>query len=808
MRLEDHVAVRQQHHRAGRRQPRQRVQCARIQALGERIVEQEGRHAQQPRVAAGLLAETLQRAEVIDIAQFGAQRFEDVPVTRAAFGAELVFQPRAQVVLDTVVVEQRVVAIDQEHDAVLARLFVPLAHGRLLIRRRLGALLGVAAEALAHRRQHLVRIVGVAARAETGEQRRAQYRRGHALVDGGVDGPAALAGIGDAAGESVQGRILAQRGGRQIEQPGTDDATAPPQFRDLRQIEVVLVELGLAQGRRLGVSGGGFLLADIGAVQYRQPFRVGAHDAVLDAVVDHLDEVAGAVRAAVQIALVGAVASMVGSAPARRRLGRLGARRQRREQRRDMRHGVFFAAYHQAVAALETSHAAAGADVDVMQAAFFELLGAADVVAVVGVAAIDDDVAFLQQWRQRRQRGIDHAGRHHHPDDTWLDQFPHQLFLRRYPRHRRRGDGLQGLAVRVEGDAFVTTRRQAAYHVGAHAAQTYHPKLHMSLLVLRGAATASRRWHELARGGRQDKPACAWRRGWSVRKRTQIFGQAHRSQRWTGALIRHMLPEYTQRWRETMGFVLVLIAVVILIAGLRVANQYQRAVVFRLGKLQALRGPGLYWLIPVLEWQRTVDLRTITSSVDQQETITKDNVPVKVTVVIWYAITDPIKSVVDVSRAVVQVALTSLRNVIGRHTLDDVLKEQERLGTDMRKVIDSATEPWGVKVTRVEMRNVEIPESMQRAMAQEAEALREKRARIIKAEAELEAALKLREAAGLIMENPAGLELRRMQMITEVGAEQNTTTIIMMPSEFVSMAKGIADWTGRLGGKAGDQAAK
>jgi regulator of protease activity HflC (stomatin/prohibitin superfamily) len=253
-----------------------------------------------------------------------------------------------------------------------------------------------------------------------------------------------------------------------------------------------------------------------------------------------------------------------------------------------------------------------------------------------------------------------------------------------------------------------------------------------------------------------------------------------------------------------MNFIFILLIISFAVGGLRIANQYQRAVVFRLGKLQGVRGPGLYWIIPLVEWQRTVDIRTITTSVDEQETITKDNVPVKVTVVIWYSITDPIKSVievVDVGRAVVQVALTSMRNVIGRHTLDDVLKEQERLGTDMRKVIDTATEPWGVKVTRVEMRNVEIPESMQRAMAQEAEALREKRARIIKAEAELEAAVKLREAAGLIMENPAGLELRRMQMITEVGAEQNTTTIIMMPSEFVSMAKGIADWTEKFNDK-------
>lgn len=253
---------------------------------------------------------------------------------------------------------------------------------------------------------------------------------------------------------------------------------------------------------------------------------------------------------------------------------------------------------------------------------------------------------------------------------------------------------------------------------------------------------------------------------------------------------------------ELLGVVLLVVFVFILL-GLRVANQYQRAVVFRLGKLTGIRGPGLYWIIPFIEWQRVVDIRTITTSVDQQETITRDNVPVKVTVVIWYSVTDPASSVVevvDVGKSVVQVALTSMRNVIGRHTLDDVLKEQERLGTDMRKVIDSATEPWGVKVTRVEMRNVEIPESMQRAMAQEAEALREKRARIIKAEAELEASLKLKEAAGLIMENPAGLELRRMQMITEVGAEQNTTTIIMMPSEFVTAAKGIADWTSKMSG--------
>ena len=253
-----------------------------------------------------------------------------------------------------------------------------------------------------------------------------------------------------------------------------------------------------------------------------------------------------------------------------------------------------------------------------------------------------------------------------------------------------------------------------------------------------------------------------------------------------------------------LSFVVVVLAFVLFLSGLRVVSQYQRAVVFRLGRLRGTRGPGLFWLIPLIEWTRTVDIRTVTASVDQQETITKDNVPVKVTAVIWYAVTDPIRSVIEVrevDRAVIQVALTSLRNIIGRHSLDDVLKDQERLGADMRQAVDLATEPWGVKVTRVEMRNVEIPESMQRAMAQEAEALREKRARIIKAEAELEASHKLKEAAGLIMEKPAGLELRRMQMITEVGAEQNTTTIIMMPSEFVSAASAFATWVGRSAGQ-------
>jgi regulator of protease activity HflC (stomatin/prohibitin superfamily) len=264
---------------------------------------------------------------------------------------------------------------------------------------------------------------------------------------------------------------------------------------------------------------------------------------------------------------------------------------------------------------------------------------------------------------------------------------------------------------------------------------------------------------------------------------------------------RRRLPECGHAMRSEgvtmlIAMIVIIVVAVFVVLGLRIADQYQRAVVFRLGRYQATRGPGLYWIIPLIEWQQTLDIRTVTAAVEQQETITKDNVPVKINAVVWYRIFDPKKAVLEVrsvDNAVIQVALTTLRTGIGQYTLDDVLKEQETVSSTIGQKIDAVTEPWGVKVERVEMKNVEIPESMQRAIAQEAEALREKRARLIKAQAELEAAEQLRRASEIIMQNPAGLELRRMQMITEVGAEQNTMTIVMMPSEFVSMARGIAD---------------
>ena len=247
---------------------------------------------------------------------------------------------------------------------------------------------------------------------------------------------------------------------------------------------------------------------------------------------------------------------------------------------------------------------------------------------------------------------------------------------------------------------------------------------------------------------------------------------------------------------EFGGLIVLVLVLLALALCIRVANQYERAVVFRLGRYSRTAGPGLFLKLPFVEWLSWTDLRTRTTQVEAQETITRDNVPIKINTVIWQRIVDPKNAtieVADVGNAVIQVALTTLRSVIGQHTLDEVLKEQAAIAHLIEQQVDTVTAPWGVKAERIQMKNVEIPESMQRAMAQEAEALREKRARIIKAEAELEAATKLFEAAETIMRSPAALELRRMQMITEVGAEQNTMTIVMMPSEFVSMARGIGE---------------
>src|SRR5262245_39843591 len=250
----------------------------------------------------------------------------------------------------------------------------------------------------------------------------------------------------------------------------------------------------------------------------------------------------------------------------------------------------------------------------------------------------------------------------------------------------------------------------------------------------------------------------------------------------------------------TIGWTIAGIALLALVlSGIRIAQEYQRAVVFRLGRYHSVHGPGLYYNIPLIEWQRKVDMRTMTVNVEPQESITKDSVTVKVNAVLWYRVTEPFKAILEVAdfrSAVYQIALTSLRNIIGQHALDEVLKERDKINVQLRTIVDQATDPWGVQVEMVEMKDVEIPEAMQRAMAREAEAVREKRARLIKAEAEQEAAAKLTQAASQMADSPFGLELRRMQMISEVGAEHNSTTIIMMPSEFVSLADGLNTYLG------------
>jgi regulator of protease activity HflC (stomatin/prohibitin superfamily) len=241
----------------------------------------------------------------------------------------------------------------------------------------------------------------------------------------------------------------------------------------------------------------------------------------------------------------------------------------------------------------------------------------------------------------------------------------------------------------------------------------------------------------------------------------------------------------------------ILVPVFIILCGFRIAQQYQRGVVFRLGLFKGIRGPGLYWLIPFVEWQRMIDIRTVTVAVEQQETITRDSVTVKVNAVVWFRVVDPERAVMAVENfnmAVYQVSLTGLRNIIGQHDLDEVLKERDKINGILKESLHSLSAPWGVAIELVEMKDVEIPENMQRVMAMEAEASREKRARIIKAEAELEASEKLAQASLRMMSNPAALELRRMQMISEVGAENNSTTVIMIPAEFLSLARSFNQW--------------
>jgi regulator of protease activity HflC (stomatin/prohibitin superfamily) len=240
------------------------------------------------------------------------------------------------------------------------------------------------------------------------------------------------------------------------------------------------------------------------------------------------------------------------------------------------------------------------------------------------------------------------------------------------------------------------------------------------------------------------------------------------------------------------------IALGITATGLKLDREYQRGVIFRLGRSRAVRGPGLYWTMPLIDQVVQVDIRTRTVSVEPQETVTADSVTIKVSAVLYYRILDPnkaINKVEDYKLAVYQGAMTTLRNVVGQTALDDVLQNRDQINQKVQDIVDEITEPWGIVIERVEMKDVEIPIAMQRAMAKEAEAQREKRARVIKAAAEKEASIQLADAAQNISAHPMALELRRLQMLTEVGAENNTTTVVMIPSELITMA-------GRIGAPA------
>ncbi len=247
---------------------------------------------------------------------------------------------------------------------------------------------------------------------------------------------------------------------------------------------------------------------------------------------------------------------------------------------------------------------------------------------------------------------------------------------------------------------------------------------------------------------------------------------------------------------------LVFIAVVLVVlatvaaSSIRVLREYERAVVFRLGRLIGQKGPGLVLLIPMIDRMVRVDLRTIVLDIPPQDLITRDNVPAKVNAVTYFRVVDATSAVVKVERylgATSQIAQTTLRSVLGKADLDMLLAERERLNEALQQIIDEQTDPWGVKVTAVEIKDVEIPSGMQRAMARQAEAERERRAKVIHAEGEYQASQRLRDAAEVLSPNPAALQLRYLQTLTEVGVNQNSTIVFPLPLELITpLLNGVA----------------
>ena len=229
---------------------------------------------------------------------------------------------------------------------------------------------------------------------------------------------------------------------------------------------------------------------------------------------------------------------------------------------------------------------------------------------------------------------------------------------------------------------------------------------------------------------------------------------------------------------------IVVLTIFFLSAAIRILNEYERGVIFRLGRVIKAKGPGLIILIPVIDKMVKVSMRLVAMDVDPQDVISRDNVSVKVNAVIYFRVIEPIKAVVEVedyTYAMAQLAQTTLRSVCGQAELDELLSAREKINSQLQEILDTHTDPWGIKVTTVELKHIDLPQEMQRSMAKQAEAERERRAKIINAEGEFQAAAKLAEASEIIREHPVALQLRYLQTMREISAEQNTTTIFPFP---------------------------
>jgi regulator of protease activity HflC (stomatin/prohibitin superfamily) len=235
--------------------------------------------------------------------------------------------------------------------------------------------------------------------------------------------------------------------------------------------------------------------------------------------------------------------------------------------------------------------------------------------------------------------------------------------------------------------------------------------------------------------------------------------------------------------------VVVVLAVIVLPQAMRILREYERGVIFRLGKLQGAKGPGLIFLIPVVDKLVRMDLRVVTIDVSKQEVMTRDNVPATVDAVVYFRVVDPNAAVVKVEnfwKATSLIAQTTLRSVLGQASLDDLLSQRDVINQKLQEIIDRQTEPWGIKVTAVEIKDVALPDSMKRAMAKQAEAERERRAKVVNAEGEFQAAEKMVQAAAMIAKEPIALQLRYLQTMREMASEHNTTTFLPLPIDLFS----------------------